>query len=50
LEAEAAVADEPDAAVEPFEAPVEQSEADRGEDASAVAADRPGELDERFEA
>jgi len=50
VEAEAAVADEADAAVESFEAAVVQSESDGGEDAGAVAADRAGELDERFEA
>jgi hypothetical protein len=50
VEAEAAVADEADAAVESFEAAVGEAEADRGEDAGAVAADRSGELDERFEA
>ena len=49
MEAEAAVADQPDAAVEAFEAPVVQAEADRVEDPVAVAADRAGELDERVE-
>src|SRR4051812_5501551 len=47
VKAEAAVADQADAAVEAFEAAVGQSEADRGEDAGAVAADRARELDER---
>jgi hypothetical protein len=41
------VADEADAAVEAFEAAVGEAEADGGEDAGAVAADRAGELDER---
>ncbi len=49
VEAEAAVADEADAAVEAFEASVGEAEADRGEDALSVAADRAGELDERSE-
>ena len=49
MEAEAAVADEADTAVESFEAAVVEAEADGGEDAGAVAADRWGELDERFE-
>jgi hypothetical protein len=43
------MADEADAAVEAFEAAVVESEADRGEDAGAVAADGARELDERFE-
>jgi hypothetical protein len=41
------VADEPDAAVEAFESAVGEAEADRGEDAVAVAADRACELEER---
>ena len=45
VEAEAAVADEADAAVEALEATVPESEADGGEDAIAVAADRAGELE-----
>jgi hypothetical protein len=49
VEAEAAVADEADAAVEAFEAAVGESEADRGDDPVAVATDRAGEPDERFE-
>ena len=49
MEAEAAVADQADAAVESFEAAVVEAEADGGEDAFAVAADRAGELDERVE-
>jgi hypothetical protein len=49
VEAEAAVADQADAAVESFEAAVVEAEADGGEDAFAVAADRAGELDERVE-
>jgi len=48
VEAEAAVADEPDAAVESFEAAVVEPEPDRVEDPVAVAADRAGELDERL--
>jgi len=48
VEAEAAVADEPDAAVESFEAPVGEAEADSREDARLVAADRAGEPDERL--
>jgi hypothetical protein len=50
VKAEAAVADEADAAVEALEAPVGQAEADGGEDAGAVAADRARELDERKQA
>jgi hypothetical protein len=50
MKAEAAVADEADAAVESLEAAVGQAEADGGEDAGAVAADRSGELGERLEA
>jgi hypothetical protein len=46
VEAEAAVADQPDAAVEAFQASVGEAEADRGEDPVAVAADRAGELGE----
>jgi hypothetical protein len=49
VEAVAAVADQADAAVDAFEASVVESEADCGEDAGAMAADRAGELDERFE-
>jgi len=47
VEGEAAVADEPGAAVEAFEAPVGEAESDRGEDARLVA-DRAGEPDERL--
>ncbi len=47
MEAEAAVADEPDLAVEAFEAAVGQAEANGGEDAVAVSAQRAGEADER---
>jgi hypothetical protein len=50
VEAEAAVADEPDAAVEALEAAVGEAEADRVEDAGPVAADRACELDERRQA
>ncbi len=39
MEAEAAVADQPDAAVEALETAVGEPEADGGEDAGAVAAD-----------
>ncbi len=46
MEAEAAVADEADAAVEAFGAAVVEAEADGVEDPVAVAADRAGELDE----
>ena len=49
VKAEAAVADQSNAAVEAFEAAVGQPEADRGEDARAVAAQRAGGLDERGE-
>jgi hypothetical protein len=49
VESEAAVADEADAAVEAFEAPVGESEPDGGEDPLAVAADGAGELYERLE-
>ena len=49
MQSEAAVADQADAAVEVFEASVVEGEADGGEDAGAVAADRSGEFDERFE-
>ena len=49
VEAEAAVADRSNAAVEPFEAPVVEPEADGGEDPVAVAADGAGELDERLQ-
>ena len=47
MEAEAAVADQSDAAVEAFRAAVGQAEADGGEDAGAVVTDRPREPDER---
>ena len=47
MEAEAAVADQADLAVEALEASVCEAEADGGEDAVAVAADRAGEPDER---
>ena len=47
VEAEGAVADEADAAVEAFKAAVGEAEADRGEDAVAVAADGAREPDER---
>ncbi len=47
MEAEAAVADQADAAVEALEAAVGEPETDGGEDAGAVAADRARELDER---
>ena len=50
VEAEAAVADQPDAAVEALETAVGEPEADGGEDAGAVAADRLGEADERLKA
>jgi hypothetical protein len=50
VKAEAAVADESDAAVEAFQAAVGEAEADRGEDAGAVAAQGAGGLDERCEA
>jgi hypothetical protein len=43
------VADRADAAVETFEAAVGEPEADGGEDAGAVAADRARELEEREE-
>ena len=46
MEAEAAVADQSDAAVEALEATVAEAEADGGEDAGAMAADRARELDE----
>jgi hypothetical protein len=49
VEAEAAVADQADLAVESLEAGVGQVQADGGEDAVAVAADGAGELDERLE-
>ncbi len=49
VEAEAAVADQADAAVEAFKAAVGEPESDRGEDAGAVAADCARELDERRE-
>jgi hypothetical protein len=47
VEAEAAVADQPDAAVEAFEAAVGEPEADGGEHAGAVGADRAREPDVR---
>jgi len=47
VEAEGAVAGQADLRVEAFEAAVGEPEADGGEDALAVAADRPRELDER---
>jgi len=50
VEAEAAVADQADAAVESFEAAVVQTEADGVEDPVAVAADGARELDERLQA
>jgi len=49
VEAEGAVAEQPDLAVERLHAAVGQAEADGGEDAVAVAADGAGELDERLE-
>ena len=49
MEAEAAVADEPDAAVEAFKASVVEAESDRVENPVAVAADCSGELDEWLE-
>ena len=49
VEAEAAVADQPDLAVEALEPRVGEAEADGGEDAVAVAADGAGELDEGAE-
>ena len=49
MEAEAAVADEADLAVEALEAAVGQAEADGGEDAVAVGAEGAGEPDERGE-
>ena len=49
MEAEAAVADQADAAVEAFQAPVGQAEADRGEDAVAVRAQGAREPDEGLE-
>jgi hypothetical protein len=49
VEAEAAVADEADAAVEAFQAAVGEVEADGGEDAGAVTADRAGKADERLQ-
>src|SRR5206468_12506472 len=47
VKAEAAVADQADLAVEALEAAVGQAEADGGEDAVAVGAQRAGERDER---
>src|SRR5215210_9244127 len=41
------MADQPDLRVEPLEPCVRETEADRGEDPSAVLADRAGEADER---
>jgi hypothetical protein len=49
VEAEAAVADEPDAAVEAFQSSVGKPETDRGEDPVAVTTDGPGELGERLQ-
>ncbi len=49
MEAEAAVADEADLAVEAFQAAVGEPEPDRGEDPVAVRAQGAGEADERFE-
>jgi hypothetical protein len=49
VEPEAAVADQPDAAVESFEAAVVEAEPDRVEDSGPVAVDRARELDERLE-
>jgi len=48
VKSEAAVADEPDAAVEAFESAVVQAEADRVEDPGLVATDGAGELYERL--
>jgi len=50
VEAEAAVADQADAAVESFESAVVEAEADGVEDPVAIATDGAGELDERFQA
>jgi hypothetical protein len=50
VEAERAVADEADLAVEAFEAAVGESEADRGEDAIAVRSEGAREADERPQA
>jgi hypothetical protein len=49
VEAEAAVGEQPDLGVQAFEAGVAEPEFDGGEDAVAVAAQRAGEPDERFE-
>jgi hypothetical protein len=50
VEAEGAVADQSDLGVEAFEAAVGEAEADRGEDAVAVGAERAREPDERSQA
>ena len=50
VEAEGAVADQADLAVEAFEAAVGEAEADGGEDAVAVGAERACEADERRQA
>jgi hypothetical protein len=47
VKADAAVADEPDAAVEALEVAVGQAEADGGGNAGAVAAQRAGQGDDR---
>src|SRR6266496_1795452 len=49
VEAVAAVADQAHFRVEAFEAAVGEAEADGGEDAVSVLAERAGELDERFQ-
>jgi hypothetical protein len=49
VKAEAVAADEPHAAVEALDAPVGEFEADRGEAAGVVVAQRAGGLDERLE-
>jgi len=49
VEAKGAVAEQADLAVQRLDPAVGQAEADRGEDAVAVAAEGPGELDERLE-
>lgn len=48
-EAVGAVGEQADLGVEAFEAPVAESELDRGEHARLVFADRSGERDKRFE-
>jgi hypothetical protein len=50
VEAEAAVADQADLAVEAFEAAVGEAEADGGEDPVAVRSQRARETDERLQA